>query len=337
MGTLAVWLIATVAPAQETGPVVKRIVWPTPNTAFMEGLPLEDFIQPTASGRIESGLFGCVRNDGRRFHEGLDLKSIQRDRRGESTDPIFAVAQGDVVYVNSVPGHSSYGRYVVIEHTGFSVPVYTLYAHLRSINPAVRPGVRLQAGAPLGIMGRSAGGYVIPRERAHLHFEIGLRLSDDFQRYFDRQDFGSPNHHGNYSGLNLMGFDPLMFYSLLREGGFSGFATMIRGLPTAFSLEVRTTRVPDFVRRYPALLTSPLPPDGVAGWRIEFTWYGLPKQWTPLGADAVFSGEPGQATLLEYHPDRFEGSCRGTIIERNGRTEMGDFLRTRLAILFDSP
>lgn len=334
MGIVVGSLATIPALAIDSGSATKRIVWPTPNTAFMEGLPLEDFIQPTASGRIESGLFGCVRNDGRRFHEGIDLKAIQRDRRGESTDPVFAAMDGDVVYVNSVSGHSSYGRYVVIEHADFGVPVYTLYSHLRSINPAVRPGVRLQAGAPLGIMGRSAGGYVIPRERAHLHFEIGLRLSDDFQLYFDQQDFGSPNHHGNYSGINLMGLDPLDFYTLVREGRFTGFAGMIRGLPTAFALEVRTTRVPDFVRRYPALLTSPIPAQGVAGWRIEFTWYGLPKQWTPMGADAVFAGEPGQATLLEYYPERFAGSCRSTIIERNGTTEMGDFLRARLAILF---
>ncbi len=298
---------------------------------------MEDFIQPTASGQVESGLFGCVRNSGRRFHEGIDLKSIQRDRRGESTDPIFAAMDGDVVYVNSVAGHSSYGRYVVLEHNSLSVPVYTLYAHLRSINPAVRPGVRLQAGAPLGIMGRSAGGYVIPRERAHLHFEIGLRLSDDFQSYFDRQDFGSPNHHGNFSGLNLMGLDPLEFYRQVRDGEFSGFADSIRGLPTAFVLEIRTTRIPDFVSRYPALLTAPVGPGGVAGWRIEFTWYGLPKKWTPLAADAAFAGSPGQATLLEFYPDVFAGSCRGTIIDNNGKTELGDFLRSRLAILFATP
>lgn len=327
-------LMAAGVSADDTGAATMRIVWPTPNTAFMDGRPLEDFIQPTASGRVESGLFGCVRNNGTRFHEGIDLKPVQIDRRGRATDPVFAAMDGEVVYVNSEPGNSSYGRYVVLEHSEFSVPVYTLYAHLRSVNPAVRPGVRLQAGAPLGIMGRTAGGYVIPNELAHLHFEIGLRLTENFQRYYEQREFTAPNHHGNHNGYNLVGMDPLAFFTAVREKRFEGFAPYIRGLPTAFSLEVRTPRVPDFVLRHPALLTVPLPVEGVAGWRIEFTWYGLPKQWTPLDANHAFAGEPGQATLLEYYPERFEGKCRETIIERNGKHEMGDFLHSTLMILF---
>ena len=54
------------------------LIWPTPNQAFQRGEPIEAFVQPTVSGKVESGLFGCVRNDGAKFHEGLDLFPIQR-------------------------------------------------------------------------------------------------------------------------------------------------------------------------------------------------------------------------------------------------------------------
>ena len=91
-------------------------MWPTPNTAFREGNPPHTFIQPTEKGTVESGLFGCVRNDGTRFHEGIDLNAVSRTGKGEAADPIFAVMDGRVVYINRSAGKSSYGRYLVIEH-----------------------------------------------------------------------------------------------------------------------------------------------------------------------------------------------------------------------------
>ena len=53
--------------------VEASLIWPTPNPAFQNGKPIEAYVQATVSGRVESGLFGCVRNGGSRFHEGLDL------------------------------------------------------------------------------------------------------------------------------------------------------------------------------------------------------------------------------------------------------------------------
>ena len=29
-----------------------------------------DYFQPTVEGNVESGMFGCVRSNGHRFHEG---------------------------------------------------------------------------------------------------------------------------------------------------------------------------------------------------------------------------------------------------------------------------
>ena len=57
------------------------LFWPTPNDAFYKGKGVESFIQPTAGNTVSSGLFGSVRNGGYRFHEGLDMKAVQRNRR----------------------------------------------------------------------------------------------------------------------------------------------------------------------------------------------------------------------------------------------------------------
>lgn len=274
-----------------------------------------DIVQPTSSGRPESGLFGCVRNDGRRFHEGIDLAPLRRDRRGNALDSIYAVLPGVVSHVSTVAGNSGYGRYVVIEHDSEDVPVYTLYSHLASVSKGLQVGQRVQPGTVLGIMGNSAGGYSIPLSQSHLHFEVGVRLSDNFQPWYDVQKFGSKNHHGNYNGMNLVGMDPTPFWEAVREGRFHGFGEYIRSLPTAFTLRVKAAQVPDFVRRYPALVSGAAPAGGVAGWQIEFTWYGLPKLWTPLGADAFKPGTgEGSIELISFNPSAFEGRCRGTVI-----------------------
>ena len=198
-----------------------RLVWPTPNPAFSKGEGPEGFLQPTVSGRVISGAFGSVRDGGRRFHEGLDLKPVSRDKKGEATDSIFAAMKGVVRHVSNRPGASNYGRYVVLEHPEESPPVYTLYAHLAEIATGLEVGRAVEAGAVLGVMGRSTNGETIPKERAHLHFEIGLRMTDSFAAWYRERGFGSPNTQGLWNGMNLTGIDPLEVFTRAREGKFA--------------------------------------------------------------------------------------------------------------------
>lgn len=286
------------------------LIWPTPNPAFQNGEPIEAYVQPTVSGNPESGLFGCVRNSGSRFHEGLDLFPLKRDSRGEALDPVYAVLPGRVVHVSRVSGFSSYGRYVVIEHEG-EVPAYhTLYAHLASVSDGIMPGARVEAGTVIGIMGRSAS-YSIPRSRAHLHFEIGFRLSDDFQAWYDRQKFGSKNRHGVWNGMNLVSLDPLDFYQAIRRGEVANLYEHLRRLPAAARIRVYSSQVPDFVLNYPALLTRPFDGQSVVAWDIAFTSYGVPREWTPRFAEEGLSGRPGDVRVLAYNPDLLEAqTCR---------------------------
>ncbi|HWL17892.1 MAG TPA: M23 family metallopeptidase [Opitutus sp.] len=292
---LAAWSSAAAA-----GPRVE-LAWPTPGNAWAEGRPAREFLQHAGSGDPESGGFGGVRSGGRQFHEGIDIKPSARDRQGEPTDPVFAAMDGVVRHVSAVAGRSSYGRYLVLEHPGVSPAVYTLYAHLARIDPSVRVGASVRRGQVLGTMGHTAGGYTIPRDRAHLHFEIGLRVTDDFQAWYDSRKFGSRNDHGLWNGMNLMGIDPLDFLEAWRARRVNNFDEYFAEMPVAVRLKIATRRVPDFVRRYPSLVTKPLPMI-VGGWEISFNWSGIPFRWTPLSGAETAGMTLNRAEIVEVNP-----------------------------------
>lgn len=258
-----------------------ELIWPTTMPRSLTRAP-QDYLQPTVSGRTESGGFGMVREDGKRFHEGIDIRPTGRDRAGEATDLVLAAMDGQVAYVNTRV-NGAYGRYVVLYHPRAELPVYTLYAHLASVQANLRPGDAVPRGKILGLMGRSAAGAdPIPPDRAHLHFEIGLVLSNGFNQWYGAQpeNKGDPNPHGLWNGQNLMGFDPA---PVLARGSVNLLDT-VRALPSALAVVLRAPRIPDFVQRHPGLTEGDA--KRAAGWRVEFTWQGLPKKWTALPADS---------------------------------------------------
>jgi murein DD-endopeptidase MepM/ murein hydrolase activator NlpD len=326
-------LAETAAPRVPARPAQVELVWPVPNRAYFEGAGFEAFVQPTESGEIASGLFGSTRSGGRQFHEGLDLFPIKRDARGEAADDVFAALAGVVRHVSDRAGASSYGRYVVLEHPAESPPVYTLYSHLAEIDPSVREGVRVTAGARLGLMGRSAGGYTIPKERAHLHFEIGLRVTDRFQAWYDGRKFGSRNEHGLYNGMNLMGLDPLDFFGRHKAGGLHSLDEVFRETPAALKLRIAHAGEPDFVTRYPSLVKRLAGLRG--GWEIEFSATGVPVRWREISLGEFAGWKPGEARILSADQALLDAN-RGRDLVRTvrGRQVPGRDLRTVLEQLF---
>ncbi len=286
-------LSVTVASAQRID-----FSWPTPNKAWEQGKDYEAWVQPTVSGEPESGLFGCVRSGGTQFHEGLDIRATAHDRRGEPTDPITAAMDGVVRYVNTSPGNSNYGRYIVLEHPDLTPAVYTLYAHLAKVEPGLRPGLVVKHGQVIGLMGRSEGSAAIPKERAHMHFEIGLVMTHDFASWYATKKFGSANEHGLYNGMNLMGFDPNDFLREFRRHRVDNFQEYLDKLRSVVRVRVATSRTPDFITRYPSLLRKPLPLGLVAGWEVECNATGLPFAWTPLTAAELAGQREGTARIV---------------------------------------
>jgi murein DD-endopeptidase MepM/ murein hydrolase activator NlpD len=317
-----------------------RLTWPTPNNAYLEGRPLEDFIQPTVSGLVESGLYGCVRDNGRRFHEGVDLFPIRRDARGEALDPIVVIADGVVAHVSTNPSLSGYGRYVVVEHPDLVPAVYTLYSHLASVTPGLAAGQVIRRGQEIGILGRSAGGYTIPRERAHLHVEIGVRLSDDFDRWYRTKGFGNPNRHGNYNGMNLLGFDPLAFFDAFRENRIQQPGDFLAALPVAATVQVADRRTPDYVRRYPSLMQGAEPIGGVYGWEIDFDGSRIPLRMRPLGRSELRFPQDRFAVVRTDSAQISAWSCRSLVsrpARRGGPQQPGSDLADVLELLFGPP
>src|SRR6059058_1501803 len=101
---------------------------PTANHALFEPGGEEKFFVGTAGKPWTTGAFGCVRSDGRQLHEGLDIRCLQRDQRGEPTDPVMATADGTVAYISRRPALSNYGTYLVLRHQVEGLEIYSLYA-----------------------------------------------------------------------------------------------------------------------------------------------------------------------------------------------------------------
>src|SRR4029453_17956946 len=162
------------------------LVLPTDNDALFSGggAPFYQYIERNYKGvkstPWQGGQYGFVRDPPAaaggvvytRFHEGIDIRPLNRDAHGEPLDEVRAIADGKVVHVNSVPGYSNYGKYIVIEHGRAGSNYYSLYGHLSSI--AVQPGEATKRGQRIAVMGYTGTG--LKRERAHLHLELNLML-----------------------------------------------------------------------------------------------------------------------------------------------------------------
>jgi murein DD-endopeptidase MepM/ murein hydrolase activator NlpD len=208
---------------------------------------------PTVSGRVGSALFGLVRTSssgGPAFHEGIDIAPVARDRQGQPTDSVFAVAEGTVGYVNRVAGNSNYGLYVVIVHVEPVGEFYTLYAHLARVEPAIRAGTVVRMGDTLGQMGHTPAG-ILPAARGHLHFEIGLIQNSRFDRWYRAQKL-TPDH-GLFNGQNFVGIDPQTIYREWNRDHRFAVLEHLRSAPPAFTLLVAARQPINFFTRYPAL------------------------------------------------------------------------------------
>ncbi len=230
----------------------------------------------------EGGSFGFVRTPIRvggevvmtKFHEGIDIAPVKRDRAGNPLDLVSSIADGRVVHVSDVAGRSNYGKYVVVEHPWGNSPVLSLYAHLAEITCSL--GDRVNAGSVLGRMGYTGAG--INRTRAHVHLEIAFLMSERYEHWHKVQALG-PNHHGIFNGMNLSGVDVAGFFLARKDDPSLTFSRFVASVPVQFKVTVPARGVPDFVKRYPWMLTGD--PAGAASWEISFSATGHPTAFAP--------------------------------------------------------
>jgi hypothetical protein len=270
------------------------------------------YLQTTEVGKHNGG-FGLVREGGKKFHGGIDIRPVKLRANGEPADEVRAVGEGQVVYINKRPAQSSYGTYVVVEHENFSIPVLSLYAHLADVDKKLEVGTRVGKGAVLGIMGRTSNDYTIPKDRAHLHFEMGLRLGaeESFTHWYGRQKFGTKNCHGRWNGMNWVGFDPL---PILRTSDDFWVSDYVKYQPTAFVTKIYTTDIPDFLLRNGALWNNPQ--EQVGGFEVEWTWYGLPKRWRSLPFPQI-KPLSGGVLLVQWRQELLDSCLKRETLKKN--------------------
>src|SRR6266478_5353106 len=285
---LAFLLLISMA-AQTAQSQALNLVLPTDNDALFAGDGTEFYqyvernYKGTKSTPWEGGQYGFVRDPTdtaggvvfTRFHEGIDIRSLHRDARGEPLDEVHAIAEGKVVHANLVPGYSNYGKYVVIEHRWDGSSYYSLYGHLNFIR--VHPGDSVTRGQPIAIMGYTGVG--INRERAHLHLELDLMFSRQFEAWHDAFFRNDPNHNGIYNGLNLAGLDIARLYLALHKNPSLTIPEFLSGEETFYKVTLPKSPHFELPKLYSWMLAGNR--NQQASWEVSFARSGVPLKVEP--------------------------------------------------------
>ena len=284
---VAICSLPVIAVAQ-TETATLDIALPTDNDAIFHGggPDFYQYIERDYHGEKstpwEGGQYGFVRDPEQtragvvytRFHEGIDIRCLRRDERGEPLDEVRAIADGKVVYTNLVPSYSNYGKYVVIEHRWDGSPYFSLYGHLSKID--IRTGDAVHRGQHIAVMGYTGAG--INRERAHLHLELNLVLTHKFQDWYDAFHQNDPNRHGIYNGINLVGLDIARLYLALREKPSLTIPQFIGQEQTYYKVAVPKSRYFELPKLYPWMVSGTIEP---RSWIVSFARSGLPLRIEP--------------------------------------------------------
>ena len=177
-------------------------------------------------------------------------------------------------------------------------------------------------------MGNTAS-FRIPLNRSHLHFEVGIRLSNNFDKWYNRQRFRTPNKHTNYNGYNLVGLDPLKFYSSYQKYSFSSPRSYLLKLPTITKVQINFSQTPDLLLRNPSLLLNPEYNESVKSWVCSFGPFGF-----PLNFEKSSVSLKQQITVLSYDEKNDSQFCRRMIYKKNGKLFPSEQLIAYLELIF---
>jgi peptidoglycan LD-endopeptidase LytH len=299
--------------------------FPTANHALYQPGDELKFFAPTAPDKPwTSGSFGCVRDNGGRMHEGLDIRHLQIDRHGEPTDPVMATADGTVMYCNRKPGLSNYGNYVVLRHVIDSLEIYSLYAHLSEVHSGLVAGQPVKAGEVIGTMGRTSTAETIAKDRAHVHFELNVLINDNFAAWFKKNSTPDErNDHGEWNGQNLNGLDVREILLAEHNGKFN-LTDFIRGQTELCRVLVRATNFP-YLKRYATLvLKNPVAEkEGVAGYEIALNYNGVAFALLPRAASEIKGGAKFQLLSVNEAVQK-ANPCRRLVVKHGGQWQLTD-------------
>lgn len=326
------WSVAAVLSlASQPFAAALDFTFPTKNRALLEGngpgfyMYVDRNFQGATSTPWEGGQYGYVRNPRvtsaglvyTRFHEGADIKPLERSADGEPLDIVTAAGAGRVVHASSASRASNYGQFVVIEHQWSGSPYYSLYAHLNAIS--VRVGQRVAQGDPLGRLGYTGAG--IDRRRAHLHFELNLILSHDFERWHRLVYPRETNRHGLYNGLNLAGMDVGRLLRAANKNSKLTIPEFLASEDVAFTAVVPATDKFILAKLYPWMVRGDAA--GVKSWEISFTSTALPVRLEPrresVAQSAIVRAAPSKYPLSYVTKGYVTGTSKSPTLTASGR------------------
>ena len=275
--------------AQTAGTVVD-LVLPTDNDALFtgDGSAFYQYIERNYKGvkstPWEGGQYGFVRDPMEtsagivytRFHEGIDIRALHRDARGEPLDEVRAIADGQVVHTNLVPRYSNYGKYIVIEHHWEGSDYYSLYGHLSSI--AVQRGDTVKRGQHIAVMGYTGAG--LNQARAHLHLELNLMFSHQFETWYNAFFRNDPNHNGIYNGINLAGLDIARLFLALRKNPALTIPEFLSREEVFYKVSLPKSPHFELPKLYPWMLVAGAR-NQKSSWEISFARSGVPLKIEP--------------------------------------------------------
>jgi murein DD-endopeptidase MepM/ murein hydrolase activator NlpD len=292
--------------------------FPTPQT-HLDDTTNPAVFMPTESGRIESAWYGSTRTRkfGKlflpAFHEGVDIAPMERDSKGRAKDPVFAVADGCVGYINRTGGNSSYGIYVVLLHKDVAGEYYTLYSHLAAAGAELKEGDAVARGAEIGRMGNTST-LGIPVQRSHLHVEFGTILNERFSGWFRKEKLKP--FHGNLHGYNLAGLNPMILFPYMNSGERFDIQQYLTNCPVAFRLIVPVTEKPDYYCRYPLLWTGGEPCSGAMV--MDVSESGVPLRARAVSEEEAALLQKNKPRVLEAFPEVLGRNGARLVVEQNG-------------------
>lgn len=326
-------LVSGVLNLQAAEDMVFRL--PTDNDALYRGdnegyfMYCDRWFEGKHSRPWQAGSYGFTRNELRisetqtictKLHEGIDVKSIKRDAKGEPLDKVRPIAPGVVAYVSNSKGASNYGRYVVLAHELPEGTIYTLYAHLSVISCEV--GQELTPDDTLGILGYTGVG--LNRVRAHCHLEICLMAHAEYHKFCP-----AANKHGLFNGQNLIGFNAADVLLACRDGQTFSLSAYFATLKEHYRVRVPYNGSMDLLKRHPFLYKGDwgITPPALD---IAFTAEGVPIAVYPateaVQAPQVISCTPKPYLQKHCTANRINGNSKTAALTSGGKTFISRFL-----------
>jgi hypothetical protein len=141
----------------------------------------------------------------------------------------------------------------------------------------VQPGETVRRGQRIGVMGYTGTG--INRERAHLHLELCLMFSRQFEAWYNTFFRNDPDRHGLYNGMNLAGIDVARLYLALRKNPALTIPEFLAGEETFYKITLPKARHFDLPTLYPWM--SAAGKRTGSSWEVSFARSGVPLKIEP--------------------------------------------------------